>query len=88
MIRKDRVNMDLLELTRSWVETHILLTVAVLVFLYIANVAIYRLYFSPLAKFPGRKLAALTLWYEFYHDYFRRGKYLWEIADMHAKYGM
>ena len=88
MIEKDRVNMDLVRFTCSWVETHILLTVAVLFFLYIANGAIYRLYFSPLAKFPGRKLAALTLWYEFYYDYFRRGKYIWEIADMHTKYGV
>lgn len=57
-------------------------------FLYVIVGATYRLYFSPLAKFPGRKLAALTLWYEFYHDYFRRGQYTWEIADMHAQYGM
>lgn len=56
--------------------------------LYVVGGATYRLYLSPLAKFPGRKLAALTLWYEFYHDYFRRGQYTWEIADMHEKCGM
>lgn len=56
--------------------------------LYVVGGAMYRLYLSPLAKFPGRKLAALTLWYEFYHDYFRRGQYTWEIADMHEKYGI
>ena len=49
---------------------------------------IYRLYFSPLADIPGPRLAALTLWYEFYHDFLRKGKYLWVIAEMHAKYGM
>ena len=50
--------------------------------------SIYRLYFHPLARVPGPKLAALTLWYEFYHDFIRKGKYLWVIGDMHAKYGM
>jgi len=47
----------------------------------------YRLVFSPLANFPGPKIAAATGWFEFYHDYFRRGKYVFEIKKMHDKYG-
>lgn len=54
---------------------------------YLTGLAIYRLYLSPLAKFPGPKLAALTSWYEFYHDVFRHGKYTFEIGDMHKKHG-
>ena len=49
--------------------------------------AIYRLYLSPIAKFPGRKLAILTFWYEFYYDSIRSGAYVWEIEKMHREYG-
>ena len=58
-----------------------------LLFLYVVFGAIYRLYFSPIARFPGPKLAALTLWYELYYDVIKRGKYTWEIGKMHEKYG-
>ncbi|KAH0542567.1 hypothetical protein FGG08_003072 [Glutinoglossum americanum] len=58
-----------------------------LLLIYSLFLVVYRLYFHPLAQFPGPRLAAATLWYEFYHDVIRRGKYIWEIKDMHTKYG-
>ncbi|KAL4947493.1 cytochrome P450 [Aspergillus filifer] len=54
--------------------------------IYNALVIIYRLYFSPLAKIPGPKIAAATPWYETFID-------LWYnnfpdvLANMHKKYG-
>lgn len=56
--------------------------------LYIICIGVYRLYFSPLAKFPGPRLAALTLWYEFYYDVIKHGRYTWRIAEMHQQYGV
>ena len=53
---------------------------------YVVVLIIYRLYFSPLAKFPGPKVAAATLWYEFYYDVVKRGRYTWKIAELHAQY--
>lgn len=55
--------------------------------LYVVLGAIRRLYFSPLSRFPGPKLAALSLWNEFYWDVVKRGTFIWRIEDMHRKYG-
>lgn len=76
------------ECVSLFVPANFLAVAAAGLLLCVVGGAMYRLYLSPLAKFPGRKLAALTLWYEFYHDYFRRGQYTWEIAGMHEKYGI
>ncbi|KAH8701276.1 putative cytochrome P450 [Phaeosphaeriaceae sp. PMI808] len=54
---------------------------------YTVVLVIYRLYFSPIARFPGPKLAAITGLYEFWYDAIRGGKYLWEVEKMHEKYG-
>ncbi|KAK7754831.1 hypothetical protein SLS62_003145 [Diatrype stigma] len=54
---------------------------------YLIGVAIYRLYFHPLAKFPGPKLAALATWYSAYHDLVRGGQYVWVIEAAHRRYG-
>lgn len=54
---------------------------------YFVTVVVYRLYFSPLAKFPGPKIAAATGWYEFFYDYWLSGQYIFEIKRMHEVYG-
>lgn len=54
---------------------------------YVIYLGFYRLYLSPISNFPGPRLAALTFWYEFYHDLIRRGQYEFEIAKMHKQYG-
>lgn len=58
-----------------------------LVLAYIISITVYRLYFHPLAKFPGPKLAALTKWYEFYYDVVCRGHFTFKTQAMHKKYG-
>ena len=54
---------------------------------YLVGLAIYRLFFSPLAGFPGPKIAAVTGYYESYYDIFLDGRYIFKIKDMHEKYG-
>ena len=60
---------------------------AISMIVYPIALAIYRLAFSKLAGFPGPKIAAATGWYEFYYDFFCRGKFLFEIERMHRNYG-
>lgn len=57
-------------------------------FVYSIGLVIYRLFLSPLSKFPGPKIAAATHYYEFYHNYWRQGQYIYRIEEMHKKYGM
>ncbi|GME40911.1 Cytochrome P450 [Neofusicoccum parvum] len=64
-----------------------LVLAAGLLLAYLFYGAVYRLYLSPIAHFPGPRLAALTFWYEFYYDVVCAGKYTWRIVEMHEKYG-
>ena len=61
--------------------------IGVLLGAWVVGGAVYRLYFSPLAKFPGRKLAIITAWYETYYQIGKEGKYVYEIQKMHEEYG-
>jgi hypothetical protein len=69
----------------------LLFTVIVTYAIYCFSLVIYRFYLSPLAKFPGPILAALTDWYEVYYDIFinggEGGQFARHIAALHEKYG-
>lgn len=51
------------------------------------SVAIYRLFFHPLATVPGPKLAALSRLYDFYYDCILGGKFSFKIEELHDIYG-
>jgi hypothetical protein len=58
------------------------------VLIWAVSVAVYQIYFHPLAKFPGPKLAALSTWYEGYYDVIKsKGRFTWELARLHEQYG-
>jgi hypothetical protein len=65
------------------------LTTSVVIWLsYLIGLAVYRLYFSPIARFPGPKIAALTKWYEFYYDVILKGQFTFQIQKLHKQYGI
>ena len=63
------------------------LTSAVITSLLVLSVGVRRLYFHPLSKFPGPRIAALTSWYGFYFDVVRGGIGIKRWPDLHKKYG-
>jgi len=69
----------------TWVD----LALAFLLFssLYICYLVLDRLWFSPIAHFPGPFLARITFWYEFYYNWIKVGSYYLEVNEMHKKYG-
>jgi hypothetical protein len=68
-------------------NSSLLLPLVLTTVVYFASLCIYRLFFHPLAKFPGPKLAAITRYYEAYYDLARNGQYTFKIAEMHKEYG-
>ncbi|EXJ68907.1 uncharacterized protein A1O5_07839 [Cladophialophora psammophila CBS 110553] len=54
-------------------------------FVYLVYISIYRLFFHPLANYPGPLLAKLTTWYSAYHNYVNDVHI--DILRCHAVYG-
>ena len=61
--------------------------VAAAVVLYCFIVIGYRLTFHPLAGFPGPKLAASSLLYEYYYDGICWGRFWVKLQELHKQYG-
>ena len=68
-------------------DSYLLLPLIFTLIIYTISLAFYRLFFHPLARFPGPKLAALTRYYEAYYDVVQNGQYTFKIAELHRKYG-
>lgn len=65
----------------------ILVPIVAAILFYAVYGIIWRLYFSPIAKFPGPKLAAISMLYEIYHEIILGGQYTFKIRKLHEEYG-
>ena len=55
--------------------------------LYVFGLIVYRLWLSPIARFPGPKLAAATGLYETYYDVVHQGRWVFKVEQLHETYG-
>lgn len=62
-----------------------LVLLCTLLILSLLSLAIYRLYFHPLSRYPGPILGRITQWYDVYHAY--RGDKHINFLHLHACYG-
>lgn len=62
--------------------------ILLLLSVFVISRMIYRLFWHPLAKFPGPKLAAATNLYGAYYDLIHCGSLCRQVARLHVTYGM
>ena len=74
-----------MELPNSW-SSYIVSALALFLG-YACVLVFYRLFLHPLKDFPGPTIAAATLWYECYYDVVKGGQYVFEVEEMHKRYG-
>ncbi|GJE93186.1 cytochrome P450 [Phanerochaete sordida] len=55
--------------------------------LYNVTTVIYNIYFHPLARFPGPRLAAASEWWQAYVEVIKEESLSKKLLDLHAKYG-
>ncbi|KAG6008146.1 hypothetical protein E4U21_004903 [Claviceps maximensis] len=62
-------------------------TLVALLLSYLVYLTIKRTWLSPIAGFPGPRLAAWTYWYEFWYDVVVEPEYTFQIGRLHKEYG-
>jgi hypothetical protein len=75
-------------MTLASVLSYPLASAFVVCLLYPLGLAIYRLYFHPLANFPGPKYAAISRWHEFYYEVVKKGQFTFKVQELHKQYGL
>ncbi|KAK7606515.1 cytochrome P450 monooxygenase-like protein [Phyllosticta paracitricarpa] len=65
----------------------LLLTSAAVALTWVAWRAVYDIYFHPLARFPGPKLAAATRYWKAWVECFQAKSFVHELKKLHARYG-
>ncbi|KAK7510590.1 cytochrome P450 monooxygenase-like protein [Phyllosticta citriasiana] len=65
----------------------LLLTSAAIALTWVAWRAVYNIYFHPLARFPGPKLAAATRYWKAWVECFQAKSFVHELEKLHARYG-
>lgn len=76
-------------LSMAGVDLNALFVISATFFLtFMSCQAIYRLYFHPLRRFPGPRLAAMTTLHKFYFKIIRDGDWIFEIQRLHKIYGI
>lgn len=73
--------------TARFSDTHRIVYGVMIIALLSLCVVVRRLWFHPLSKFPGPKLAAATSWYDLYYDLFLDGSYVKDFPKLHERYG-
>lgn len=70
-----------------WTLAKVLSASLVVLFLAFFFMVVKRLYFHPLSKIPGPRLAAATSLYQFYYDVVCNGAYSHQYLRFHESYG-
>ena len=71
----------------SLTYTAVLTYAAVTILLVGLIVAVKRVYFHPLSKFPGPRIGTLTNWYNLYFNIIKKGIAIKQWPELHKKYG-